>query len=58
MIVTFQIQIDPSSDRNFTKEELQIMYARMNEFCHSLELFRVYLRAEMYVNEKVYHEQC
>ena len=65
MVITFQVQIDPltfygntwepNTNRTFSSKEQAQMKELMESFVSDLDRFNEYLRAEMYVDGKVYH---
>ncbi|MDE1766581.1 MAG: hypothetical protein KGI27_09985 [Thaumarchaeota archaeon] len=64
MVITFQVQIDPLTfygntwepnlDKQFTPLELATMKGDLDIFKKTLDDFGEYIRAEMYVDGKVY----
>lgn len=47
MVVTVQVQLD--KDEDFTKDEIRLINAKMNEFCSSIERLS-YLRCQLFVD--------
>lgn len=64
MIVTFEAQIDPLTfkgndwesnvDHKFTDIQLTSMKSLFEMFIRDLEVYKEYIRADMYVDNKVY----
>jgi len=57
MIITFQVQIDPLVERDFTRDELNEISGEMNVFCSRLEKFKEYIRCQMCVDGKVWRDE-